>query len=84
MDWWKCHHGAPLDPKLLTVAKRADAPAMLVAALTWALFDHASQQRPRGSVAGFDIEGFAVLYQAELDDCRRAFEAMTQIARPIV
>jgi hypothetical protein len=83
MDWWKCHHGAPLDPKILAIARRAEAPPAVACAMTWALFDHASQQRPRGAVDGFDVEGFAVLYGVDLAVCGRIFEAMTKIARPI-
>lgn len=54
MDWFRSHHGAPMDPKWLTVADQAKTNAAVVAAVWWALLDHASQNEDRGSIRGFD------------------------------
>lgn len=83
MDWFKCHHGAALDAKYLAVAERAKVAPALVVALMWALCDHASQQRPRGSIVGFDLDGFAAWHRAPPDDCRRVLQVMGSINRPL-
>lgn len=59
MDWWRSWHGAPIDPKWLLIARRAQVAPGMVSAVAWALFDYASQQPDRGSVAGFDTETYA-------------------------
>jgi hypothetical protein len=58
-DWWRSWHGAPTDPKWLTIAARAKVPPGVVAAVAWALFDRASSAEDRGSIAGFDPESLA-------------------------
>lgn len=83
IEWWRSWHGAPTDPKFLVVADRAGVSPSLACSLAWTLFDHASQQRPRGSIAGFDLEGFAAFHRSPLADCVRAFEAMKALGRPI-
>jgi hypothetical protein len=57
--WFRSWHGAPTDPKWLSVARRADVAPGVVVAVVWALFDHASQETPRGGVTHFDIESTA-------------------------
>ncbi len=59
MEWFRSWDGAPTDMKWLAIAKRTGAPAGIVSALMWALLDHASQQKDRGSIQGFDTEGYA-------------------------
>ncbi|HEX5437127.1 MAG TPA: hypothetical protein VFW98_08205 [Gemmatimonadaceae bacterium] len=66
MDWFRSYHGAPVDSKWLSVARRASehcttdgaAPVSIahVVAVWWTLLDHASQQSPRGSIATCDPE----------------------------
>lgn len=58
-QWFRSWHGAPTDTKWLAIAKRAGVAAGIVSAIAWALFDHASQQEDRGSIDGFDQEGYA-------------------------
>jgi hypothetical protein len=55
-DWFRSHHGAPTDPKWIVIAERSGASRAEVVAVFWALLDHASQCRDRGSVEGFDVE----------------------------
>lgn len=62
MDWFRSHHGAPTDPKWLVIASKAQSKPGIVAAVWWALLDHASQNTPRGSVAGFDTETLAAFW----------------------
>ena len=58
-EWWRSWHGAPTDPKWLTIGARAKVPPGVVAAVAWALFDRASSAEDRGSIAGFDPESLA-------------------------
>lgn len=61
MEWWRCKHGAPYDPKWRAVAARAGAgvrPGDVWAVFT-ALCDRASQADDRGSLDGFDAEDVA-------------------------
>lgn len=59
IEWFRSWHGAPTDNKWLVIAKRSGAPAGVVSAVVWALFDYASQNENRGSVDGFDVETYA-------------------------
>ncbi len=58
-EWFRSWHGAPTDSKFLLIAKRAQVAPGMVSAVYWALLDYASQNEPRGSVEGFDIETYA-------------------------
>src|SRR5574343_1097528 len=60
MEWFRSWHGAPTDNKWLVIARRANTLPGIVAAIFWTLEDYASQNADRGSVAGFDIETYAV------------------------
>jgi hypothetical protein len=67
-QWWRSWHGAPTDPKWLSVMKRvvtqcnarnAGGVSLRVSdivAVWYALCDHASQQSDRGNVENFDAE----------------------------
>jgi hypothetical protein len=55
-DWFRSWHGAPTDPKWLSVGKKAGVAPGMVAAVVWALMDRASQSEERGSIEGFDAE----------------------------
>lgn len=70
-SWFRSWHGAPTDPKWLSIAQRVNEAAVrhgasrnpcnagMVSALFWALMDHASQADDRGDVSTFDIETYA-------------------------
>lgn len=62
MDWFRSYHGAPTDPKWLVIGRLAGVEPGVVAAVWWALMDHASQAHPRGSVASFDEEAVAAFF----------------------
>lgn len=59
LDWFRSWHGAPTDTKWLAIARRANAPAGMVSAIVWALFDCASQATERGDISGFDPESYS-------------------------
>lgn len=75
MDWFRSYHGAPTDAKYLMLAKRAGVAAYEVAFVWWAFLDYASQNDPRGSIAGFDPESLACF--SGLDESKiRAIEGV--------
>ena len=75
-DWFRSWHGAPMDPKWVWIARRAGCAPAIAAAIGWALFDHASQADPRGSVEGFDHEVYACWAGVEEDAVVKAISAM--------
>lgn len=77
-DWFRSWHGAPTDPKWLAIAKRAGVAAGMVSAIAWALFDHASQAEPRGSVQGFDPETYAAFSGWKAEKIAAVIAAMTE------
>lgn len=58
-DWFRSWHGAPTDPKWVLIARKAKVSPAIASAIAWALFDHASQTKPRGDVSRFDAEVYA-------------------------
>jgi hypothetical protein len=70
-DWFRSWHGAPVDAKWRTIAKRAGVPTSLVVSFMWALLDRASQAEDRGSFAGADLETFADYLDCDEDDLKR-------------
>lgn len=79
MDWWRSWHGAPIDPKWLAVAKRAEVPVHLVVSVAWCMFDHASQAETRGTIDGFDFEGIAAFLGASDDEISNVYAAMDAV-----
>jgi hypothetical protein len=76
MEWFRSHHGAPTDPKWLVVAARAGTKPGVVAAVWWALMDHASQSSPRGSVESFDMEAVAAFYGWSVEEVSAVVAAL--------
>lgn len=76
MEWFRSWHGAPMDPKWLLIAKFSEVPAGVVSAIAWALFDHASQNSPRGDVANFDVETYSVFSEFGEMQVRSVISAM--------
>ena len=75
-DWFRSWHGAPTDPKWVLIARKAGTTPAVASAIAWALFDHASQATPRGSVAGFDCEVYAAWGGLDDEVVRLALAAM--------
>lgn len=74
--WFRSYHGAPTDPKWRVIALRAGTQPGVVAAIWWALMDHASQQSPRGNVSGFDPELIAVAFGWEQEIVEAVLQAI--------
>ncbi|WP_130618010.1 hypothetical protein [Dyella amyloliquefaciens] len=80
MDWFRAYHGAPTDPKWLVVAQVAGhgvTPGH-VAAIWFALLDHASRAKPRGNVGTFDFDSIAAQFQWPVDLITATYAALEQ------
>lgn len=77
MSWWRSWHGAPTDHKWAVIAARSGVKTGIVSAVAWALFDYASQNAERGSVAGFDPEEYAVYSGFDEGEIIAVIQAMT-------
>lgn len=77
ISWWRSWHGAPIDHKWSVIANRAGSKTGIVSAVAWALFDYASQNKERGSIAGFDTETYAVYSGFPQDEIEAIMQAMT-------
>lgn len=76
MDWFRSWHGAPTDNKWRVIAKKAGVLPGVVSAIVWALFDHASQQEDRGSIAGFDYETYSEFSGFDVTQCHAVSQAL--------
>lgn len=65
-----------MDHKWIVIAKRAGVQPVIVSAIFWALLDYASQQDERGSVAGFDVETYAIWAGMDEADVLSVLDAM--------
>ena len=75
--WFRSWHGAPTDSKWLLIARKANSTPVVVSAIVWALFDHASQETERGNVEGFDQETYAAWAGIDEDEVSRVIDALT-------
>lgn len=78
MNWYKIHHGLPLDARLAVVARRAGFRRGEVLALWVALLDHASRSVPRGSVRDMDAEEIAVALEFDSAALETALQALRE------
>jgi hypothetical protein len=76
--WFRSHHGAPMDPKWIVVAQRSGASRAEVVAVFWALLDHASRHRDRGSVEGFDVETVSAFLDVSSCFIEKIMESLAQ------
>ena len=76
-DWFRSWHGAPVDAKWRTIAKRAGVRTSCVVSIAWLLMDRASQSEDRGSIAGYDAETIADFLDMETLDVENVIRAMT-------
>jgi hypothetical protein len=58
-DFFRCWHGTAVDQRWVSVGRATGIEPGLVAGIVWALLNHASQHRDRGTVDGFDAETYA-------------------------
>lgn len=75
-NWWRSWHGAPTDPKWLLIARKANVIPGIVSAIAWELFDYASQNPDRGSIAGFDAETYSAYSGFSETDITAVIDAM--------
>lgn len=75
-DWFRSWHGAPTDNKWLLIGRLSHTPPGVVAAIAWALLDHASQQADRGDVSTFDIETYSVFSGFEEEKINSVIDTM--------
>jgi len=76
MEWWRCKHGAPFDPKWRAVATRCNARPGDVWAVFTTLCDRASQASERGSLEGLDLDDVAAGLGYSLDEVERIYAAL--------
>lgn len=77
IQWFRSWNGAPVDLKWLTIAKHSGVLPGMVSAIAWALLDHASQHEDRGSIEGFDFEGYSAFSGFEEAKIVAVVKAMT-------
>jgi major membrane immunogen (membrane-anchored lipoprotein) len=76
IQWWRSWHGAPTDHKWAVIAARSKVKVGIVSAVAWALMDYASQNKDRGSVAGFDTETYSVYSGFDEEEIKAVINAM--------
>jgi hypothetical protein len=77
MEWWRCKHGAPADPKWRAIGARVNVAPGVVWAVFSALCDRASQAEDRGSIAGADPEDIAAVFGFDVGEVERTVKALT-------
>ena len=76
-DWFRSWHGAPVDAKWRTIAKRAGVRTAYVVSIAWLLMDRASQSEDRGSIVGYDAETIADYLDMDTVEVETVIRAMT-------
>jgi hypothetical protein len=77
--WLRLHYRPAFDPTFRIIASRTGTRLCEVLALWGALIDHAALARPRGSIAGFDVEGTAM----QLEIAEETIDSiLTEMAKP--
>ncbi len=76
MDWFRHYNGATCDAKWLTIGRLVGCPPGIVSNVFAALMEHANQQRPRGSVEGWDVETYVEFSGFDADVVDRVFEQL--------
>lgn len=86
MDWFRCWHGLSTDAKFLVVMQSTGCDGAQALGVLVALFDHASQARPRGSIKDFDPQSYSAFAQTPaglVENLVRAFGPSGPLARPV-
>lgn len=76
MDWFRRHHGAPLNPRWRLIARRSGQPVAFVIAVWDLMEDNASRATPRGTLVGWDDEAAAIALDMEPEAVQAIREAM--------
>lgn len=76
MQWWRCKHGAPFDPKWGVIAKLARTEPGKVWAVVTALYDRASQAQNRGDVAGAGLDEIAEGFGWPVEEVQRIYSGL--------
>lgn len=76
MDSFRLQNGITTDARLAVVARRTGLTRAEILALWIALYDHASRNRPRGTLDGSDAEELATLLELDADKCAAALDAL--------
>lgn len=77
-DWFRMPNGAAMDNRWLAIGKKTGVAPGVVAAVVWALMDHASQADDRGDVSRFDIETYAAFSGFEETDVQAIIVALAE------
>lgn len=77
-EWWRSWHHAPMDPKWLSIGRKVGVAPGIVAAVVWAMLDHASQNPDRGAVGKFDVETYAAWSGFEENQVEAILKALEQ------
>jgi hypothetical protein len=67
-----------MDPKWIVIARRSGASRPEVVAVFWALLDHASQRKDRGSIEGFDVETVSEFLGVSAVSIEKIVESLTE------
>lgn len=76
MDWFRRHHGAPLNPRWRLIARRSGQPVAFVIAVWDLMEDNASRATPRGTLVGWDDEAAAIALDMEPEAVQAIRKAM--------
>jgi hypothetical protein len=76
MDWFRRHHGAPLNPRWRLIARRSAQPVAFVLAVWDLMEDNASRSLPRGTLVGWDDEAAAIALDIEPEAVTAIRQAM--------
>jgi hypothetical protein len=75
LTWLRLYHGTASDPKWIVVGRKVGVPPGMVYATWCAVLEYASENTPRGSAKGFDIEAFAAFAGWEETDIAKVMDA---------
>lgn len=78
MDWFRYYHGAPYDPKLTMIAKNIGVKRCEMTAFWDCILDRASQNSPRGSIAGIDLDIISFSQDISKDTLQKMLDALIE------
>lgn len=78
MNWLRLYHGTSSNPKLAMIANKAGARPCEMTAFWLCLLEHASQQKPRGSVESIDLELIAFSQGIDAETLHRLYKGLEE------